>query len=88
MIFIERQVSWKEVLPDLMVSLIPLAGGIFLLTRRFDWMIASATLLIVLVTTLGNAIVRGSLACKHCTQKEIGCPAERLFAKERGGDTT
>jgi hypothetical protein len=29
----------------------------------------------------GNAMLRGSLACKYCKQKELGCKAEQLFNK-------
>ena len=50
-------------------------------------LIASAVVLIILLTTLGNAIVRGSLACKHCMQRELGCPAEKLFSKEADENT-
>jgi hypothetical protein len=30
----------------------------------------------------GNAMVRGCLVWKHCKQKDIGCPAEKLFNKK------
>ncbi|MFC1511668.1 hypothetical protein ACFL5H_00540 [Candidatus Latescibacterota bacterium] len=86
--FGERQVSWKDILPDLIMPLIPLAGGIFLLTRQFDWAVACAMVLVILVTIFGNAAVRGSLACKYCKQRELGCPAERLFRKERAESTS
>ncbi|MFH1684097.1 MAG: hypothetical protein ABIA67_04360 [Candidatus Margulisiibacteriota bacterium] len=26
--------------------------------------------------------LRGSLACKFCKQRELGCPAEQLFSKK------
>jgi hypothetical protein len=41
-----------------------------------------AVLLVVLVflSLAGNAIIRGSFACKYCRQREIGCPAEKLFS--------
>jgi hypothetical protein len=31
----------------------------------------------------GNAVRRGSFACKYCKQREIGCPTEKVFMKER-----
>jgi len=30
----------------------------------------------------GTAMIRGNLVCKYCKQREIGCPAEKLFNKE------
>jgi hypothetical protein len=36
-----------------------------------------------LLTFIGNGLVRGSLACKYCKQREIGCPAEQLFNKKK-----
>jgi hypothetical protein len=33
----------------------------------------------------GNAYVRSRLACRYCTQREIGCPAQKLF--ERPGES-
>jgi len=36
---------------------------------------------LLLLATAGKGAVRSSLACKRCRQRELGCPAERLFAK-------
>jgi|WetSurMetagenome_2_1015567.scaffolds.fasta_scaffold01513_10 hypothetical protein len=74
--------SWKDMIPDLLVSLVPLAAGIFLLILRFDLLLLVALLLIVALSTAGNSFVRGSLACKFCRQREIGCPAEKLFSEK------
>ena len=38
---------------------------------------------LLLLGFLGNALVRGHLACRYCRQREIGCPAERLFDKRQ-----
>jgi len=35
---------------------------------------------LVMLSFVGNAVIRGSFACKYCRQREIGCPASRLFA--------
>ena len=36
---------------------------------------------IVILTTIGNGFIRGTLTCKYCKQGELGCPADRLFNK-------
>lgn len=82
--FAEAEVSWLDVLPDFMVSLFPLVGGIVLLVRGFSWLLAALLAVLVALAFGGSAVVRGSFACKHCKQREIGCPAQKLFGQ---GDT-
>ena len=55
--------------------------GIVLLIRDFSWLVLAMVILLLFLATLGNGVIRGSLACKYCKQREIGCPAEQLFAK-------
>jgi hypothetical protein len=85
--FIRREISWKDMLPDIMVSLFPLLGGIILLVRDFTWLIVVLMALLVILTFGGNALVRGSFACKYCKQKDLGCPAQKLFNKQKDGST-
>lgn len=80
--FCGKKVTWKSMLPDLMVSLIPAIIAIPLLILDFDWVIFSALLLLLLITSFGNEYVRGKLTCKYCRQRELGCPADLLFAKK------
>jgi hypothetical protein len=79
--FSRRPITWKAMLPDMMVSIFPLVGGVILVVRDFSWVILGLMLVLVLLTTAGNGVVRGSLACKHCRQRELGCPAEQLFSR-------
>ena len=81
--FIHMQITWKEIIPDFLVSIIPLLLGIVLLIRNFSWILLGIMVLLILFTAVGNAFVRGSLACKYCKQREIGCPAEKLFSKTK-----
>jgi len=80
--FVQRQASVREIVPDLLVAAIPLVAGVVLLLRRFSWPVLFATVSILLLASAGNALVRGSLACRHCAQREIGCPADRLFNRQ------
>ncbi len=81
--FSKQQITWKDILPDFMVSLVPLVAGIVLLVMDFRWVLLSLLLALLLLTFVGNGFIRGSLACKYCKQREIGCPAERLFSKNK-----
>ncbi|MBN1781796.1 hypothetical protein JW948_11765 [bacterium] len=80
-IFKNRTPDWKELLPDILLLIMPLAAGTVLLIRHFTWMPLAAMIVIVLLSFFGNALIRGSMACSHCVQKRLGCPAEKLFNK-------
>jgi hypothetical protein len=84
--FMERSTSWAEVLPDLLVSILPLIGGIVLLALNgWDWLIVVLLVLLVALAFGGTAFVRGSFACNYCEQKELGCPAYELFGGRSDG---
>jgi hypothetical protein len=80
--FTRMQITWKDIVPDFLVFIVPVIAGVLLLVQEF-----SPTILLLVTTLLllgfpGNALVRGKLACRFCRQREIGCPAERLFGKK------
>jgi len=79
--FIQKKITWKAILPDFLISLIPFVVGIILLIVNFNWLILILIIILVILTTAGSGFVRSSLACKFCKQREIGCPAEKLFRK-------
>jgi hypothetical protein len=79
--FGKKKISWKDILPDFMVFVIPAIIGFAILTVNFSWLILSFVALLLVLGFVGNAFVRGSLACKYCKQGELGCPAEQLFKK-------
>jgi hypothetical protein len=79
--FSSRNVTWRELIPDILVSLIPVVAGIVFLIRDFAWPVLAAVILLLFLSTVGNGFVRSNLACRHCRQRELGCPAERLFQK-------
>jgi len=79
--FFNGKITWRDILPDFIVSIIPIAVGIVLLILNFDWLILSLIILIVILTSAGNSFIRGNLACKFCKQLEIGCSAEKFFNK-------
>jgi hypothetical protein len=81
--FCKKQMTWKDILPDFLVSLIPILVAIVLLIIRFNWTILILVILLFLLTFIGNGLIRGSLACKYCKQRKLGCPAEQLFNKKK-----
>ena len=74
-----KRASWLDVLPDFLVVLAPIVGGIVLLVRDFSWPRLAAVIALPVLYMAGNAVIRGAFACKHCKQREIGCPAQELF---------
>lgn len=81
--FLQRGVSLRDIIPDVLVSAIPLLGGIVVLVRQFSWVVLAAMLSIVALASAGNAFVRGFFACRYCAQRDLGCPVQKLFSKQR-----
>ena len=77
--FAGRHVSWADMLPELMVFLLPMAGGIVRLIIHFAWPLLLALAVLVLLNFLGNAVTHGAVLCRFCRQRAIGCPAQELF---------
>ncbi len=81
--FCSKKISWRDIIPDFMVSLVPAAVGIIMLISHFVWAALLAVILLLLLGSAGSGFVRGQIACKYCRQREIGCPAEQLFSKAK-----
>jgi len=75
--------TWKDLIPDMLVAIMPLIIGIVMLIMDLKWLLLSLIILLFFLVSTGNGLVRGSLACKYCKQREIGCPAEKMFNKKR-----
>jgi hypothetical protein len=84
--FCTKDMTWKDMIPDILVSLIPLVTGIILLILKFDLILLFAMLLLVFLSTTGNGFIRGKLTCNYCKQRNLGCPAEQLFNKKDNVD--
>jgi len=80
--FIENEIHFKDLIPDFLVSIIPIIIGIIRLITDFNLTILSLLILLIVLAFPGNGFIRGNLACKHCKQREIGCSADKLFRKE------
>jgi hypothetical protein len=81
--FSKMKITWLDILPDFLVSIIPILAGVVLLIIDFNWLILAVLLLLVFLTSMGNGFIRGSLACSYCKQREIGCPTTQLFSRKK-----
>jgi hypothetical protein len=79
--FVARKITWRDMIPDLLVLLFPLAGGVAALIMRFSWSVAAAMAIMTVFSFAGNAFVRGNFACTSCMQAGLGCPAFELFGR-------
>ena len=79
--FCAKDMTWRDMIPDILVSLIPVVIGITLLMIQFDIMLL--LVLLLLLTTVGNGYIRGKLTCRFCKQRELGCPADLLFNQSK-----
>ena len=80
--FCKTEMTWKDMIPDMLVTVIPFIAGIVMLIIHFDILVLISLITLLLLASMGNAFIRGSLTCKYCKQKELGCPADKLFNKE------
>jgi len=80
-IFLEKAIGWKELIPDFLVFLIPVMGGIIYLFFRFNFLTVALIAVIVSLAMPGAGFMRSCLLCPNCKQRELGCPAEKLFGK-------
>jgi len=81
--FCQRKISRIDILPDFLVTLVPMATGILLLIWQFDPLILILVVALFLLGFAGTGLVRTRIACRFCRQRELGCPAEQLFGKSR-----
>ncbi|MCD4730114.1 MAG: hypothetical protein K8R74_05915 [Bacteroidales bacterium] len=82
--FSERELSFKDLIPQILVFLIPLIIGTALLVARgFDLLILVTTIYPIFSYFCLNQIIYGKLACPHCKQGNIYCPALKFFTKNK-----
>ncbi len=82
--FCERELGVKDFIPQLLVVLTPLIIGIALfVSRGFNIPILIAMIYPILSWFVVNPILYGKLACLHCKQGSICCPALKFFTKKQ-----
>ena len=84
--FCRKEVRWTDILPSFLVSLVPIALGLLLpLFTGFDAILLGEIAALVLLAFPVQGFIRGRWSCRFCRQRELGCPAERLFAARSRG---
>ena len=82
--FCERELGFKDFIPQLLVVLIPLIIGIALLiSRGFDILILIAIIYPALSWIVVHPILYGKIVCPRCKQGSICCPALKFFSKKK-----
>ena len=82
--FCERKVTLLSLLPNMLVLILPMVGGAIVLLSSFSWLILGLMIIPWLLWFFGNPILYGRLACPHCKQGRICCPANEFFSKKFG----
>jgi hypothetical protein len=77
--FLRKEITWWDLVPDFAVGFLPVIAGGVLLVRRFSWPLLLMVAALLVLASAGNAFVRGVLVCRHCRQRHLGCPAQKLF---------
>ncbi|MBW2966345.1 hypothetical protein KY342_04545 [Candidatus Woesearchaeota archaeon] len=82
--FCEKVLSFKDFIPQILVILVPLITGIALIVSGdFDIWILIAMLYPLFSWFAINPFIYGKLACPHCKQGTICCPALDFFSKKK-----
>jgi len=82
--FCERELKFKDLVPQLIVVAVPIVVGIALLiSRGFHLLTLTATIYPVFNWFAVNPILYGKLACPHCKQGKKCCPALDFFSKKK-----
>jgi hypothetical protein len=83
--FCEKQITFKNFIPQMIGLGIPIIIGIILLiSRGFHTLTLIAIIYPILSWFAINPIMYGKLACAHCKQGSICCPALEFFSKRKG----
>lgn len=83
--FYQRELSMKDFVPSMLPMIISLIAGGYLIYQglpEFNFLILGIAVWPLIVTFLGNPIVYGKIACPHCKQGKLGCPACEFFIKK------
>ncbi len=81
--FCKREVSFRKLVPSMLVLVFPLIGGIALLVMSFSWVVLGLMAIPWLMWFLGNPLIYGKLACAHCKQGRKCCPAMEFFSGKK-----
>jgi hypothetical protein len=81
--FINRDVTIRTILPDFLIVILPILGGTIALILSFTWLYLAAIIIFAVIYFTITGAIRINLACNHCKQRELGCPAAEHFFKNQ-----
>ena len=82
--FCEKEMKFKDFLPQIIPLLVPIITGIALLiSRGFHLLTLIAIIYPIFNWFFINPILYGKLACPHCKQGKKCCPALEFFSKKK-----
>lgn len=81
--FTDRDMSTFSLIPDFLVVIIPIVAAVYLLLTSFSWTILILLFVLGVLFFGGTGMIRGNFACKYCKQRILGCPADKIFNKEK-----
>ncbi len=76
-------ITWKQLIPDFLLALVPLAVGLVLSFMIFNWLRLAYMIVLLVLAFPAVGYLRGNLACPNCKQKESGCPASEFFGSKK-----
>jgi hypothetical protein len=79
--FSQKQMKMKDMLIQFLPAIIPALAGVYLVITSFRWWLLIPAFWPLVVSFLGNPVMYGKLACPHCKQLHLGCPACEFFMK-------
>lgn len=82
--FCSRKITYKDLIPDMMVFLLPLGVGIILLILSYSLFLLLTLPLLAVLATAATGLLRSHIACRYCMQKDSGCPAQEFFKNKTG----
>ena len=83
--FNERELTVKNFIPSMLPMIITIVAGAYLTYAswpNYSLLVIGIAVWPLIVNFLGNPIVYGKIACPHCKQRELGCPACEFFMKK------
>lgn len=79
LIFNCTPITWKQLIPDFLLALVPLAVGLYLTFVDLNWLRLIYMTVIFVLAFPGAGYLHTKIACPHCRQREMGCPATEFF---------
>ena len=83
--FNEKKLTFKNFIPSMLPMVFTVIAGAYLVVvglPQMNFIVIGIAVWPLLVMFLGNPFIYGRMACPHCKQMELGCPACEFFMKK------